>query len=193
MNRKTSRAAVAQYDLFTHRHNFAVWAAARAAQRSLTNVAKMRSALEKCGVVEFIRQYRGEEVSLAEFDVLHRTWCRCIIKCLVADGVSTAMYGRAAKLIAIYLKSMVIVGGGAGTSLACVAHPPIDEILLKNLRRAPTTLNIHKKEWRMIRWTKLNEAEYFRLIGQLRDYLGKDEPMWKLEEYWTVTSVSREH
>jgi hypothetical protein len=43
------------YDAFQHRHNFAVWASARAAQRGFTDVATLKEALDDCGIVEFVR------------------------------------------------------------------------------------------------------------------------------------------
>ncbi len=40
------------YDLFVHRHNFAIWAAARAAQRKAANatVQNLKDSLESSGI-----------------------------------------------------------------------------------------------------------------------------------------------
>ena len=48
-------------------------------------------------------------------------------------GVEDVTFGKAAKLLAIYLKSMIIVGGHHESPFARVAAPPIDEILLRRL------------------------------------------------------------
>ena len=45
----------------------------------------------------------------------------------------------------------------------------------------------HRKEWARVRWTKLDEESYYRLVGQLRAALAPGEPFWALERYWTVT------
>lgn len=82
---------------------------------------------------------------------------------------------------------MVILNGNAETSNVHVIHPPIDGILLNTIRKAPEIQSTHKKAWRKVKWTKLGEDEYFRLIDQLRLCVGRDEPFWTLERYWTVT------
>jgi len=112
------------YDLVEHRHRFSVWAAARAAQRGLKGgkVDVLRDALEQSGVVEFAKA--NEAIEQGAFDEVHRVWCRSIIDYLASRDVSAA-YGRATKLIAIYLKSMVILNGTVETSQARVVHPPL--------------------------------------------------------------------
>jgi hypothetical protein len=40
--------------VFEHRHRFAVWAAARAAQRGFVTVEKLRDALEATDIVAFV-------------------------------------------------------------------------------------------------------------------------------------------
>jgi hypothetical protein len=95
--------------------------------------------------------------------------------------------GRAAKLVAVYLKAMVVMGGDPETSLARVAHPPIDRILLQNLARAEELDSPHQRAWGGTNWTQLSEDAYYELIEQLCSCLEADEPMWHLERYWTVT------
>ena len=104
------------YDLVEHRHRFSVWAAARAAQRGLKGgkVDVLRDALEQSGVVAFAKANDGP-IDQRSFDEVHRAWCRSIIAYLGSRDVP-ATFGRAAKLIAIYLKGMVILTGNAETS-----------------------------------------------------------------------------
>ncbi len=177
-----------EYSYFTHKHRFAAWAAARAAQRGLTDVATLADALEQSGVVEFLQDPMSLDTSKDAFDTSHLQWCRSIVEHLSNEGVENVTFGRAAKLIAVYLKTMVIVGADPDSSLAKVAHPPIDRILLQKLSRADEVKSPHKKEWRKTRWTKLDEAEYRILINQLRSCLQPAEPMWHLEKYWTATN-----
>src|ERR1035438_5835174 len=74
------------YDLFEHRHRFAVWAAARATQRNFTSVERLRDALQKCGIKEFVNTAALREIDEARYRELHRDWCRAIIPDL-AEGV----------------------------------------------------------------------------------------------------------
>lgn len=63
--------------------------------------------------------------------------------------------------------------------LAEVAHPPIDRILLTNLRKKFKKIIPDK-----INWTKLNENQYYDLLAKLRT-LPYDK-FWQLEEYWSA-------
>lgn len=177
----------AEYDHFQHKHNFSVWASARAAQRAFTTVAVLKEALENCGVVEFLKNAKSLTIADSEFDNLHREWCRNIVNHLTDSGVKRVTFGRAAKLLAVYLKSMVVISD-PNSGLARVAHPPIDQILLQNLARTREVRSPYKRIWKRIRWTQLSEQEYYELLGQLRSCLQEGEPMWHLERYWTVTN-----
>lgn len=179
--------AVCDYSYFTHKHNFAVWASARAAQRGFTSVAVLRDALEQSGVVEFLRDPNSLNVSQASFDALHAEWCRSVMRRLRRKQVRNVTFGRAAKLIAVYLKTMVVIGADPQSSLATVGHPPIDRILLRSLARAGEIKSPAKREWARINWTELDETGYRRLIKQLRACWADDEPMWHLEKHWSVT------
>lgn len=176
------------YTYFMHKHNFAVWAGARAAQRRFTTVSMLRDAIEQSGVREFLKTGARRRVSQDTFDKTHAKWCRSIKSYLSRRGVKGASFGRAAKLIAVYLKVMVIIASEAKSSLSNVAHPPIDRITLQNLARAKEVQSPYKREWRRLNWTQLDEADYYKLINQLRACLRKGEPMWHLEKYWSVTN-----
>ena len=180
------------YDLDQHRHRFSVWAAARAAQRGLAGglVETLGKALEDCGVVDDLKSTRLDDIDASRFDALHRRWCNSIIGFLSKAGVRNVTFGRAAKLIAIYLKSVVVLGPASETAFAQIAHPPIDRNLLRNL--AGSTVPSAKPEWESINWTKLCEEQYYELIEQLRQVLGPNEPFWALERFWTVTSGADE-
>lgn len=176
------------YTIFEHKHRFSVWAAARATQRAFTTVENLKEALENCGVVEFLKTPKSLNVDQEKFHKLHQKWCRSIIKHLQEKGVKNATFGRAAKLVAVYIKSMIVVGGSHNCALAQIAHPPIDRILLQNLANSPVVPSQHKAEWKEINWTQLDEDRYYKLLQQLSECLRKDEPMWSLERYWTVTN-----
>lgn len=170
------------YTEHLHRHNFSVWAAARAAQRGFTNVETLRYALEQCGIDNFINNPRQE----VEFDALHKQWCNGICDYLNEKGVKNVSYGRAAKLVNVYLKSMLVLNDLSG-ELAAFIHPPIDRILLKNIAKNIELEKEKKKIINTTNWTQLEEDDYFELISILKAIVG-NQPFWRIEEHWTVTN-----
>jgi hypothetical protein len=176
------------YDLFEHRHRFSSWAAARATQRNFTSVENLRDAIEHSGIVTFLRDDDSISIDETKFEEQHKIWYRSIVDFLNSRGIAKVTYGRAAKLVAVYLKSMVIIGPNGNCSLSAVAHPPIDRILLKNLSCASEIEKSYRTDWRSINWTELDEQSYYKLISQLRGCLKVGEPFWSFERFWTVTS-----
>jgi hypothetical protein len=161
-----------------------VWAAARAAQRGFTTVKNLREALQATDIRDVLSDPLSLQFSATEFDVLHRRWCSSICSFLTQRAISNVTYGRAAKVIAVYLKATVIMGDGCDSSLGRNLHPPIDRILLQGLASSDRITSPHKSAWRDINWTQLDESGYHELIGQLRSALPDDAPFWTLEEYW---------
>src|SRR5467141_2609385 len=133
MQRSPSPRSSCNYQISEHRHRFSVWAAARATQRGFCDVGSLRKALEACGVREFLARPNFGDIDESGFDAIHRQWCRKIMASLRKARICDVTFGRAAKLIAMYLKSEVVLGPGSGTAFAHVAHPPIDGILLRKL------------------------------------------------------------
>src|SRR5262249_33057939 len=101
--------------------------------------------------------------------------------------VNKVTFGRAAKLINVYMKAMVMLGPNSTSALSRVAHPPIDAILLSNIARSPDINLADKLGLARLRWTALDEQAYYHLINRLRPILDQDEPFWLLERHWTVT------
>lgn len=180
------------YDLSEHRHRFAVWAAARAAQRGFTTVKSLRDALEATDIRETLSASQTLQLSAVEFDALHRRWCSSICSTLNQRQIANVTYGRAAKLVAVYLKATVIMGDGCNSSLGRNLHPPIDRILLHGLASSEKVASPYKAAWRSINWTQLDEAAYDRLIGQLRAAIFGDAPFWTIEEYWGPSDAADE-
>ena len=173
------------YSHFQHRHNFAVWCAARAVQRNFTKTPILKKALELSGVVEFInngdeRQYLSQQ----DFDTLHECWCDSILFYWEKGKVKGASYGRAAKLLAVYIKSMIVV-----QQVTCcfsdVAHPPIDRIILHNISKDKKISHPHKEKWKKTKWTQLNKTEYMQLIADFRQIFNA-KPLWVIEKYWII-------
>lgn len=168
-----------RYTHFEHRHRFAAWAAARAAQRGFLKSAILYEAIEECGVKDTL-QSGAWPTSAKAVDAKHRLWCGRMITLWKTGGVSKATYGRAAKLLNVYLKCMLVVGPHLQTAFARLAHPPIDRILLKALARTATT----RRGFGKIDWTKLDEERYFALITALRTEKLDQPAFWRIEEHW---------
>src|SRR2546425_8459467 len=111
------------YDLDEHRHRFAVWAAARAAQRGFTTVGNLRAALESTDIRKSLFLPPTLQSSAAQFDKLHEGWCSAIQAFLDDRKIRDASYGRAAKLVAVYLKASIILGDACDTPFGRNAHP----------------------------------------------------------------------
>jgi hypothetical protein len=176
------------YGLDQHKHNFSVWAAARAAQRGLRGgtVENLKDAIESCGLRAFLEDPASLDINKKDFRSYHQGWCRKIIARLAEKGISEASFGRAAKLVAVYIKSRIVIGKDATCPLAKIAHPPIDDVLLQNIARSEDIRSPHQSKWKSVRWTKLDEGQYYELVAQLSACLREDEPLWTLERYWTV-------
>ena len=167
------------YTFNEHLHNYAVWAAARAVARNFTNTANVKSAIEKTELRSLLDS--NEKFTIAGFDQFHRETARKIITHLkyVDKGLEEkATYGRAAKIIAIYIKTAIVIRDSGMSNLARIAHPPIDRILLTNASKKHENLGLT-----MYNWTQLLEGEYFELIEKLRTI--EFESFWEVERYWS--------
>ena len=162
-----------EYTEAQHKHNFAVWAGSRAAQRGFTRVEYLKVSLEKCGVVECAENNFVDMVS-EEFDHKHVNWCQSICGYLNNLKIQKVSYGRAAKLIAVYLKSIIVMPDLRSPKAAFI-HPPIDRILLQHLSKKDDLDNKTKKYLKNIKWTELKKNEYFTLIYELKKIIG-DNP-----------------
>jgi hypothetical protein len=124
---------------------------------------------------KFVKTYSNMPIDEATFELHHREICLKIAKSI------GGAFGRAAKLVNIYLKAVAVIGPGDGQdNLSIVAHPPIDSFLLKEIARR-FKINIRTT------WMNLPEEDYYNLIVLLRTLLPNTQPFWMLEEYWTLT------
>lgn len=173
-----------EYSHFLHRHNFAAWAAARAAQRGWIKTHRIVGALANSGLPDFLRDPANWPDDPAGFDALHRHWCGRIIQYLGSHGDAKATFGRAAKVIAVYLKCMVVVGPGWDSSFAQVIHPPIDRVLLQGIAKDRRLDGDIRSLCRKCNWTQLTEERYYELIAELRTRNMHQPAFWALERHW---------
>jgi len=152
------------YNIEEHRHRFATWAAARAAQRGFTKTANIIAAIDSTNLREIAMDKALWPKTDIDFEKFHKQWCRKIMAKL------NTTYGRAAKIVAIYLKTIIILSGNEDSKFGKILHPPIDRILLSSLKIKQN-------------WTKLDEKSYFKLIKELKT-INKSNAFWRLEEHW---------
>jgi hypothetical protein len=170
------------YDISKCRRDFCIWAAFRAAQAGSAKVKgkALSSALDACGLFEFLDNPANEKCDEQQFNEKHRAWVSSIRKHIRSNCGKDISYGIAAKLVAVFIKGYFILAGKHGTRLASVAHPPIDRFLLKGIDEACGT-NLYKK----YKWTKLHKNTYLKLLSELRKVIGA-EPFWSIEKYWKL-------
>lgn len=179
-----------EYTIAEHRHRFAAWAAARASQRGLRDgkVECFVSAIVDSGLRDAVEAPASLPTSASEFDIWHVKIAEKIVASM-SKRCAGVTYGHAAKAIAIYLKSMIVLGTGKPEEFVSVLHPPIDDILLKTITRDSTLSKRIRALCKSTKWTQLNADSYAQLIFALRDE-GLDKPQfWNLERYWTITRL----
>lgn len=167
-----------EYRIEEHMHRFACWTAARAVSRGflggsneaiadLINESNLRESLSKT-VRDKVKTKDG-------FDKLHTE----LKKKLLSQNALLG-HGRAAKTIAIYIKT-AIIPFEPYSEFSKYAHPPIDSILLSGIQKAGVKDNVLKHPW-----TQYNEKQYSDVIHFLwasREKLGF-EYFWQIEKYW---------
>lgn len=165
-----------EYTLSEHKHRFSIWTAARAVQRSWTTTYNISKVIQLLDLQDFVNNFK-DITHQQEFDNLHMKWCDRIINEFRVLNI-IASYGRAAKIIAIYLKTSIIMGTLDDDKQVRFIHPPIDRILLKNLPNDIVEFNSIRK----LNWTQLDKKVYWDLVHTIRTQLGMFD--WRLEVYW---------
>jgi hypothetical protein len=166
---------MANYSFETHLHRYAVWTAARAVQRNFTTTKNIQFAIEASSLKAFLEK---PIVVPNAFEDWHRETANLLISKLGGD--EKCSYGRAAKIISIYLKTSVGIRFSLDHPVQVLLHPPIDRILLQNLGSEPRFEGLEglKKE----SWTKLKEDPYWDLVELISSRVGYFD--WRLEEFW---------
>lgn len=109
-------------------------------------------------------------------------------------GVTDFSFGRAQKLVNIYLKTVLVCGGHHQHPSVALLHPPLDYELFKGLRsflsknraavgKARSAFIAAQK--RNPRWTKFSEADYVAHIDVIK-LLMVGEPLYQVEEHWML-------
>jgi hypothetical protein len=203
------------YTIHEHSHRFAVWAAGRAYSRGGEGggytVANAKMMLEAAG----LRKVRSVDdlPKLEQIDAFVDSLIQAVIAARPATYTYTfprkkgepvkrverpfvCTYGRAQKLVNIYIKSKIICGAGAQSSDERLKklHPPLDRQLLDGLERlGPGALEAtlyakFREKWATARtmgtsWTDFNKPTYDAYIAAIRA-LQEGMPLWAVEEHW---------
>lgn len=94
-------------------------------------------------------------------------------------------YGVAAKLINVYLKTILVCGGYHEHEKVKKIHPPIDRLLLTELAKKDDSYL--KKIWKKYAekgWSKFDSADYQAVIRSVKDFV-QLEALYTIESFWT--------
>ena len=174
-----------EYTIEEHNHRFAVWTAARAATRGMKGgtTENVKKAIRHSGLRSIV-EVENIDNPISSFEAYlkdHDKYCKNIIDYFKSIGIQKDIctYGRAAKIIAIYIKTRIL--NTKDHRLMNFAFPPIDSILLENLANEFHELNDLKK----VKWTQLKSHEYKDIIKRINAWCMKnDMKMWGIEKYW---------
>ena len=175
------------YNIKTHIHLYASWAASRAASTSIINrftVETGQKILENATIKKFILNPDSLPNEIIKFDEQHKNWREEIITFSKKFAKKEFTHGIAAKMINIYLKSIIICGGFHEHPNAQFIHPPIDSILLDGL--ASNNFNNKAEFWKNAKsegWSNFDSSYYQKVIDEIRAGLN-GKPLWLIEKYW---------
>jgi hypothetical protein len=160
------------YSFEEHKHRFAVWTAARAAQRGFASTKVISKAIDGTDLRKLA--FSKRKWTQNSFDEAHVVLCNTLMSKLRKNK---GTFGRAAKIVAVYLKTVVVMSGKSSDPLLDIIHPPIDGILLKNLAKAKGLSSL-----RNLRWTSFSKEKYDALKEQIEDSGIRFN--WRLESCW---------
>jgi hypothetical protein len=160
-----------------HAHRFATWAACTAARASPKYRFKVRDGkilLESVGINAEL-QIPGENKEV--FDQWHKAKRNSLVE---KDKNRRMTHGIAAKLLNVYLKARYL-----GQFPTTHFHPPLDDLLIKGIKRAvKNNERISKDLPQKCAWSLLTSDEYEQWIRAITELLN-GQPLWMIEEYWT--------
>ncbi|MGE0293653.1 MAG: hypothetical protein AB7P97_14975 [Hyphomonadaceae bacterium] len=163
------------YDLEEHRHRFGVWAAARASQRGCAGLnSKACYSVLNPMRPKFVAWFSGRPPNAQAFDEQHTEWVRH-----VQGETAHVSFGRAAKLVNVYLKVAVVLGPDAYGWRSYI-HPPIDARLMRVLAGHALLVPAERAWLRKAVWTKFQQEDYAHALTILR----RIDNSWAIEKFW---------
>lgn len=178
-------------------NQFASWTACRAVQRGFLKTETLKEVINTVDLQKQIFDLASRNIDSDVFDKWHSTISKEIIDQanILIDSQASKIrdsnnetlkmtYGRAAKMIAIYIKTSHIIREPQ-SELSKFAHPPVDKKLLEELRK------VFKSEFKNSAykpWTLFDEKSYLDTIKILRNIQEKEslKYFWMVEKYWKL-------
>jgi hypothetical protein len=170
------------YSIDEHIHRFGLWAAARAANKSLLSNKEVQHVLEAIQLKDKVASLRSKsDLDDKYYTVWLKENCTTLIneiknldcKDLKKDRIS---YGLAAKLISIYIKVVEVIPSKGNSLLSKIAFPPVDSILLKQINKS-------NKIFKETTWSKYDWDNYLEVVQKLKTK-NNNQPMWMIESNW---------
>lgn len=181
-----------QYCIEKHKHHYGKWCAAAAYGRGLAGGGNALAfkLIELSG----LDQVTGPEDIGQNVDKWQVSFMKKIEVEAKSLGVTDFTFGRAQKLVNIYLKTVLVCGGHHQHPRVGLLHPPLDFELFKGLRsflsknrsnmsRARSAFIAAQK--RNPRWTKFSEDDYEAHIAAIKLIMA-GRPLYQVEEYWKL-------
>lgn len=181
-----------QYPIEKHKHLYAKWCAAAAYGRGL--VGGGNSLAFKLIEASGLCQVSGPEHIGQNVDKWQLSFMKKIEVEAARLGVIDFSFGRAQKLVNIYLKTVLVCGGHHQHPSVAFLHPPLDFELFKGVRSYLSKNRAAMGEARSAfiaaqkrnpRWTKFSEADYVAHIDAIK-LLMDGKPLYQVEEYWEL-------
>lgn len=207
---------IENYEIEHHKHILAVWAAGTAANNSI----EFRFSVEFGKKLLLLGSDKNSENSFIEhieevrsmttqesFDAWHHSTISAMIdsekvkqlvneqniakgKNLISENYS---YGIAAKLLNVYLK-VYFLGEFSKKPFADYIHPPIDRLLLKQLKKLDRNrfsflmddFKGHKLTNGLPAWTQLTFNQYEDILQRVKSHINERDVvgLWKIEYAW---------
>jgi hypothetical protein len=162
-----------------HMHRYACWAAARAAQRKWKGgmAIVVKDVIEDVGLRESLHTLFGQKPDFAAYQAWHSKIAQEMTRLFRLRGLET-YYGRSAKIIGIYVKT-VYVARDPLCALSEIAYPPVDRELLTAVKKSKKTPTYPHS----LSWTIFTEEDHDNAIEYLRKIV-ENRPFWEVEQYW---------
>ncbi|QLQ24421.1 MAG: hypothetical protein HZT41_05715 [Dechloromonas sp.] len=179
-----------QYSIEKHKHLYAKWCAAAAYGRGLAGGGNTLAfkLIEASG----LGKVTGPEDIGQNVDEWQIEFMKNIADNATNQGVTDFSFGRAQKLVNIYLKTVLVCGGHHKHERVALLHPPLDFQLFKGLRSFLLKNRKTLAEARSAfieaqklnpRWTTFSENDYRKHIEAIK-LLMDGKPLYQVEEHW---------
>lgn len=172
------------YTIDEHLHRYACWTAARAASIGRFKNSEIEGCFLQICLREKVQHLKDDNFLTHEsYSEWFITTCEQLMEVLskikTKDKERKVSFGIAAKLISIYIKTVEVLPSSGKSHLSAIAFPPIDSILLKNLKQKEGLQILSTS------WSNTKKDAFMALVHQLKAFIGR-EPFWKLEVFWQI-------